>query len=120
MPKHPGYGPYMPGGKVYANPGGHDATCLFTIFGLREFTFSNSEDARLVRNQANRDTDASAYVFFPGCRMGSSNPEYVMQTYRYLTAALKGGVGIAVACCGAPAEWSGKKSDDAENMPTLA
>jgi glutamate synthase (NADPH/NADH) small chain len=77
----------------------------FHEFWLREMEFSSGEDARLFKNQPG--FDQSAYLFFPGCRMGSSNPDYVMNAYGYLKLVLKGGVGIAISCCGAPAEWSG-------------
>lgn len=77
----------------------------FYEFWLREFDFSTGAQAQLFKNQPGYDK--SAYVFFPGCRMGSSDPGYVEKTYEYLTTTLDGGVGLALTCCGAPAEWSG-------------
>ena len=78
----------------------------FYDFSLRELQHSNSERARLIKNQ--KGTVGSSYLFFPGCRMGSSDPDYVIKTYGYLVSRLSGGVGLAVSCCGAPAEWSGR------------
>jgi hypothetical protein len=50
--------------------------------------------------------DKSTYMFFPGCQIGASNPEYVTRSYRQL---LKQHPDTAIysGCCGAPAEWAG-------------
>lgn len=77
----------------------------FHEFWLRDMEFSSGKEAQLFKNQPG--FEQSAYLFFPGCRMGSSNPDYVMNTYGYLISVLTGGVGLAISCCGAPAEWSG-------------
>ncbi|MCL2493725.1 MAG: 4Fe-4S dicluster domain-containing protein, partial [Clostridiales bacterium] len=46
------------------------------------------------------------YLFFTGCQIGASFPDYVLKPYEALRAA-KGDAGILVTCCGAPAEWAG-------------
>lgn len=86
----------------------------FHDFWLREFDFSISDKAALIRNQAG--FEKSQYLFFPGCRMGSSNPLYVSETYGYLSKNLSGGVGLALTCCGAPAQWSGHKQQMKQQM----
>lgn len=86
----------------------------FHDFWLREFDFSISDKAALIRNQSG--FEKSQYLFFPGCRMGSSNPQYVSEAYGYLSENLSGGVGLALTCCGAPAQWSGHKERIEQQM----
>ena len=85
----------------------------FYDFWLRDFNFAINPDSELIKNQ--NGFNKSAYLFFPGCRMGSSNPDYVVKSYQYLTDTLSGGVGLAVTCCGALAEWSGHKKQMEEH-----
>ena len=49
------------------------------------------------------------YLFFPGCQLSASEPAYVEKTYQYLLAVIKEGVGLMLGCCGAPADWAGRK-----------
>lgn len=80
----------------------------FFEFWMRDMSFSNSPEHQLFRHQSGKNT--SAYLFFPGCQMGASSPDYVEKAYSYLVANLKDGVGLALGCCGAPAEWSGNQA----------
>ena len=84
-------------------PSAHD-------FALRDMAFSNSEAFFLVRDQPGMDQ--SHYLFFPGCQLSASNPDGVEKTYAYLVSQgdreLKGGIGLMLRCCGAPAEWAGR------------
>ncbi len=80
-------------------PSAHD-------FALRDLAFSNSPLFALARHQPG--ATASRYLFFPGCQLSGSAPEQVTALYTYLTTALVGGVGLALRCCGAPAEWAGR------------
>jgi NADPH-dependent glutamate synthase beta subunit-like oxidoreductase len=79
-------------------------------FALRDMAFSNSDKFALSRSQAGQEK--SRYVFFPGCQLSASAPHEVEQIYGYLvsrsTDELRGGVGLALRCCGAPAEWAGE------------
>lgn len=77
----------------------------FHEFWLRDLAFSRSEDVALSRPQPGHER--AAWLFFPGCQMGGSRPEYVIETYRFLAGALKGGVALHLDCCGAPSEWAG-------------
>ncbi|MCB9423405.1 MAG: (Fe-S)-binding protein, partial [Ardenticatenaceae bacterium] len=87
-------------------PSAHD-------FALRDMAFSNSDKFTLARHQPGATT--SAYVFFPGCQLAGSAPGQVTAVYDYLQANLDGGVGLMLGCCGAPANWAGRKDlhDDA-------
>jgi glutamate synthase (NADPH/NADH) small chain len=79
-------------------PSAHD-------FALRDMQFSNSDRFALARHRPG--TTTSEYVFFPGCQLAGSSPEYVEQVYGYLQDEL-GNVGLMLRCCGAPADWAGR------------
>lgn len=49
------------------------------------------------------------YLFYPGCQLSASYPEYVEKSYQYLLSRIKEGVGIMLGCCGAPADWAGRQ-----------
>jgi Fe-S oxidoreductase len=75
-------------------------------FALRDMEFSTGEQFTLARHQPGHD--ASSYVFYPGCQLSASSPGQVFQVYQHLQQSLKGGVGLMLGCCGAPADWSGR------------
>ncbi len=79
-------------------PSAHD-------FALRDMQFSNGDRFALARNRPG--AAKSDYVFFPGCQLAGSSPEYVERVYGYLQDKL-GDVGLMLRCCGAPAEWAGR------------
>jgi glutamate synthase (NADPH/NADH) small chain len=81
-------------------PSAHD-------FPLRDMGFSNSDKCALARHQPG--TAASRYLFYPGCQLSASAPAQVEQVYGLLTRKLTGGVGLMLRCCGAPADWSGRR-----------
>ncbi len=83
-------------------------------FALRDMAFSNSDKFAMSRHQPG--TMASTYVFFPGCQLSASHPEYVEAIYDVLQGQLSGGVGLALGCCGAPADWAGRADLFAESL----
>jgi Fe-S oxidoreductase len=82
-----------------------DPSAALHDFWMREMEFATSEGAFA---SAPKGKKTCAYAFYPGCRLGASNPEHVLKSYRYLSEKLD--VGIMLGCCGAPAYWAG---DDA-------
>lgn len=52
------------------------------------------------------DTKTPDRVFFPGCQMGASDPEYVLRIYEEIKK-ISPHAGILLGCCGAPALWGG-------------
>ena len=76
-------------------------------FALRDMEFSLSEAFYLVRHEPG--FSASSAVFYPGCQLSASSPHHVASIYAYLRDAIKGGVGLILGCCGAPAAWAGQK-----------
>lgn len=80
-------------------PSAHD-------FALRDMEFSNGDQFTLFRNEPGMRT--SNHLFFPGCQLSGSAPEYVLKAYAYLRENLTKGVGLGLGCCGAPADWSGR------------
>lgn len=91
-------------------PSAHD-------FALRDLAFSNSEAYFLARHQPGREQ--SRYVFFPGCQLGASAPGVVGHAYADLMGRLKGGVGLMLGCCGAIAEWAGRKEIFSQTLEKL-
>ncbi|HWQ79471.1 MAG TPA: FAD-dependent oxidoreductase [Anaerovoracaceae bacterium] len=77
-------------------------------FWIRDMRFSNDEKNSLYKNQ--QGYRESKFLFFPGCQVGASYPDYVETVYQYLLENLHGGVGIGLGCCGAPACWAGQKN----------
>jgi glutamate synthase (NADPH) small chain len=76
-------------------------------FALKDMEFSNSDRFQLCSHQ--KQLDKSRYLFFPGCQLSASSPEYVEKIYSYLTSSTDDGVGVLLGCCGAPAEWAGRE-----------
>lgn len=76
----------------------------FHDFWLKDMEFTNGEKAFLCKIP--KGYNQSKYVYFPGCQLGASDPEYVVESYRYL---LKHNTDTALLlhCCGAPADWAG-------------
>jgi hypothetical protein len=76
--------------------------------------FSNSRQFALARHEPGKN--ASALVFFPGCQLSASRPAQVEQIYAHLRQTFAGrlpqdcGVGLALRCCGAPADWAGQQA----------
>ncbi|UWG95694.1 4Fe-4S dicluster domain-containing protein [Dehalobacter sp. DCM] len=79
----------------------------FHDFWLRDMAFSQSAKAYLELGE----NSACRYVFFPGCQLGGSDPDYVTASYAYLESHLEGGVGLWLSCCGAPAHWAGREGE---------
>jgi len=71
-------------------------------FWLRDMNFSN-QAAYLVHAPAG---GVSSRVFFPGCQLGASDPDYVLKTYEYL-AGIYPDLALIQSCCGVPADWAG-------------
>jgi NADPH-dependent glutamate synthase beta subunit-like oxidoreductase len=86
-------------------------------FALQDLEFSRSEAFSLVRHAPG--FEESAYLYFPSCQLCSSSPGEVMESYRFLRENLDGGVGLMLACCGAPAFWGGRKELFAEIIAEL-
>ncbi len=83
----------------------------FHEFWLSQMRFSLDE-ASLIRSPAN--APECRYVFFPGCQLGASDPEYVLRAYGFLLDTLHGDAGMMLSCCGAPAYWAGEDAQHAE------
>jgi hypothetical protein len=71
-------------------------------FWLREMDFASSEGSFV---SAPRGKETCEYVFYPGCQLGASNPEYVLRSYEFLVGSYD--MGVFLGCCGAPAYWAG-------------
>jgi Fe-S oxidoreductase len=76
-------------------------------FALRDMQFSLSEAFYLARHEPG--FSASSALFYPGCQLSASSPHHVKSIYAYLRSLIKGGVGLILGCCGAPAAWAGQE-----------
>lgn len=77
-------------------------------FALKDMKFSNSRRFLTYRKQRNKDK--VKYVFYPGCQLPASDPDYIERIYSYLTDNINEGTGLMLGCCGAPADWAGQNS----------
>jgi len=74
-------------------------------YWLSEMEFFQTDGSLLIPGEG-------GYAFFPGCRLGAVNPEYVLRSYELLKSGY--GAGLILNCCGIPAYWAGEqKSFDA-------
>ena len=80
---------------------------VFHEFWLRDMEFANSDRASVYYRP--QESGAAKYMFFPGCQLGASNPEYVLKSYEYLTEK-RPDIALLLQCCGAPAVWSGDEA----------
>lgn len=89
----------------------------FHDFWIKDMLFSQSEEAFLSLLPVEQQTPD--YMFFPGCQLGGSDPDYVIKTYQYLNDILNNKVSILVGCCGAPARWAGDEDKQQTVTDTL-
>ncbi len=84
----------------------------FHDFWLRDMDFADGIRASLIRKP--RGILKSHHAFFPGCQLGASDPNYVIESYRWLLSK-DPTVSIFLKCCATPAKWSGdeKRHQDA-------
>jgi len=76
----------------------------YSDFFIRDMNYSNTA-GYLARTAPGYDK--ASYMFFPGCQLGASNPEYVGKSYEYLLSKIPD-TAIMLGCCGAPADWGGE------------
>ncbi|MEN6463526.1 MAG: pyridine nucleotide-disulfide oxidoreductase/dicluster-binding protein, partial [Syntrophomonas sp.] len=87
------------------------------LFTYPRITFSNY--AQSIYKGDAPGTEKVDYLFYPGCQLSASYPEYVEKAYEYLLSRIKEGVGIMLGCCGAPADWAGRQDLMESNMQRL-
>lgn len=88
----------------------------FYDFWLKDMRHAQGAEAALAR--APEGITEAAYAFFPGCQLGASDPDYVLESYRYILSVLPG-TALWLSCCGAPAVWSGDEKLSAESFGAL-
>lgn len=75
-------------------------------FALRDMAFSDSERFAMGRHAPGMES--SKALFFPGCQLSGTHPDYVEQAYEFLRADYESETGLMLRCCGAPAAWAGR------------
>ncbi|NTW71983.1 MAG: NAD(P)-binding protein [Eubacteriaceae bacterium] len=83
-------------------------------YWLREMDDSTTEGAFSSPPKGREGCD---YAFFPGCQLGSSNPEHVFRSFEFLKVHYD--AGIFISCCGAPAYWAGDEERMREHIDRL-
>ncbi|EET85862.1 conserved hypothetical protein [Clostridium carboxidivorans P7] len=86
-------------------------------FALKDMEFSNSNYFSMVKNQPGYEK--VKYMFYPGCQLPASSPEYIDKIYKYLMSNIEEGVGIMLGCCGAPADWAGRQDLMQKNIEDI-
>ncbi|WP_321400623.1 pyridine nucleotide-disulfide oxidoreductase/dicluster-binding protein [Maridesulfovibrio sp.] len=86
-------------------------------FAFRDMDFADSSSCALVKHQPG--TEKSKQAFFPGCQLSASDPGAIERTYAHLCSELDGGTGLMLRCCGAPADWAGRKEMFEQKMMSL-
>jgi len=77
------------------------------LFTYPRITFSKYAQSLFKGDEPG--TEQVDYLFYPGCQLSASYPEYVEKAYQYLLSRITEGVGIMLGCCGAPADWAGRQ-----------
>lgn len=75
----------------------------FHDYWIEDMEFSMSEEAAFIYH---KDMEIDV-MFFPGCQLGASMPEYVEKTFEVISKAAKNAT-LYAGCCGVPALWAGK------------
>lgn len=75
----------------------------FHDFWLRDMEHAEG-DARLLHLPQGEGKYSD--LFFPGCQLGASDPEYVLKTYAWLCKR-RPDTALLLGCCGVPADWAG-------------
>jgi len=78
----------------------------FHDFWLRDMEYSASVDASC---DVIPETGTVEYLFFPGCQLGASSPQHVIDSYDYILKHYTA-TAITMDCCGAPAIWAGDEA----------
>jgi Fe-S oxidoreductase len=79
----------------------------FHDYWIRDMYHAQSDKSYIAKNAPG--SEKSQYMFFPGCQLGASDPDYVKEAYAYLRDKLPD-AGLILGCCGAPAEWAGDEA----------
>lgn len=75
-------------------------------FALRDLELAVSDRFALAAHAPG--TDRSEAVLFPGCQLAASDPEHLERVYAHLRERYSPATGLALYCCGAPADWAGQ------------
>ncbi len=79
-------------------------------YWLSEMDFFRTDGSLLIPGEG-------AYAFFPGCRLGAVNPEYVLRSFDLLREEY--GAGLMLNCCGIPAYWAGEQKKFEKHIEDL-
>ena len=84
----------------------NDLPPAYHDYWVRETAFSNVEGS-LIRTLNGAAT--AKYVFFPGCQLSSSDPEYTVRAFRFLKSVYGNDLALMLRCCSLPYHWAGQE-----------
>jgi len=96
--------------RGYMPPSAHE-------FALEDMASANSPDCSLVWTEP--DHPSPSHLFFPGCQLAAARHDQILTVYNHLRRHLKGGVGLALRCCGVPSRWAGREDLFAQEVKEL-
>lgn len=79
---------------------------VFHDFFLRDLAHARENQVFIWKNG-----DHPSYLFFPGCQLGASDPQYVLKAYEEICLHVER-TALLVDCCGAPALWAGDVEEE--------
>lgn len=86
-------------------------------YWLNDMKHANGEDASLFISPAG--DNCCEYIYFPGCQVGASEPEYVLRSYEWLCKNVSEKTALSLRCCGAPAHWAGDKTSHEDALSKI-
>ena len=93
---------------------GIDKMPSYAEFALRDLEFSHNDVRLLIRPEGEK----AEYLFFPGCQLGASEPQYVIKSYKYLRDKFPS-TALLLDCCSIPADWAGEVAKQNEVLDDI-
>lgn len=93
--------------RRYLHEGGKYPDSIFD-YCLDDMEHANGERASVLLPAAGARAEV---LFFPGCQLSASMPEYIPKVYEWLQAQYAGAAALLLQCCGIPALWAGQEDE---------
>lgn len=85
-------------------------------FWVRDMEFANGKYAALSKPAPGKK--GCKYALFPGCHLGAADPQYVIESYKWLLSKQED-TGLLLRCCGVPADWAGNEALHNQEIESL-
>jgi hypothetical protein len=84
-------------------------------YWLNDMEHANGESASLFVPSPDGNC---RYLYFPGCQIGASDPDYVLASYEWLKEIFPE-TAMFLHCCGAPAYWAAEVATHEQNLAEI-